>query len=410
MAFSNNDYGTGEPIVLSASLSDNGTAITGLGNSINVRVERPQSALGSLLRAALVDPSVLTTNPPGGSPDAFPDAYARKLFNLMQNPGFIAQTQPKLDPRTFTLFDDGSPSHGDARAGDGIYSMVLLESDTRLPGPYRFRLAMDFDRPSTGRISRVEVSETEVRVKVADPVETEIFATRSTPGEFRVDVVPADRFGNFMGPGFGDRIKLTVSGGGNVAGPPVDERANGTYTFRVIGVPSGADPTLTLVVNGQPVRSGTLSQFSKPSKRFAFFGGIGGNFPHGDFNTFFDSGVSTQLGFEYRFTNRVSAEGTFGFDRFPSAFVPAHVDLYRLSANVKVYPVLGTFQFGIFGGGGVYHFNPSATRGGLNIGAVGEYRINTSWSVESTYNFHNVFTSGSSTRFSTLQGGVRFRF
>jgi hypothetical protein len=380
-----------------------------------VRIERPQSALGTLLHLALVDPSVLTTNPPGASPDSFPDAYARKLFNLMQNPGFIAQTQPKLDPRTFTLFDDGSASHGDARAGDGIYSMALAESDTRLPGPYRFNLAMDFDRPSTGRISRVETLEAEVSVKVADANETEIVPTRGpAAGEYRVDVTPADRFKNFMGPGFGDRIKLTLSGGGSVAGPPVDVRENGTYTFRIVGVPAGADPTLTLFVNEQLVKSGSLSSFSTPTKRFAFFGGVGGNFPHGDFDTVLDSGLSTQLGFEFRFTNRLSAEGTFGYDRFSSPFFPNHLNFYRGSGNLKFYPVIGTFQFGVFGGGGVYHFTfgggGGETHGGVNFGAVAEYRITTSLGVESTYNFHNVFTSGSNTQFSTVQGGVRFRF
>ena len=122
--------------------------------------------------------------------------------------------------------------------------------------------------------------------------------------------------------------------------------------------------------------------------------------------------MSAQFGFEYLFTNRASVEGSLGYDRFNSAFVSGnHLNLVRGSGNLKYYPVIGTFQFGVFGGGGVYHFDSGGgTHGGLNIGAVAEYRLNTSVSIETNYNFHNVFTSGSSTRFSTVQGGVRFRF
>jgi hypothetical protein len=409
--FTNFDYGTGEPIILRAAVADRGVPIAGLGNSIQVRVKRPQSGLGNLLRNANVPQSVLTTDPPGQPADIFRNSpYSRKVFSLMQSASFLDLASAKQDSRIFTLFDDGNSNNGDAVAGDGIYSMKFSGDDTRIPGMYNFDLAMDFNRPLLGRIVRAEKREIEVSVKVADPVETEFAATKTGAGQYRIDVTPADRFGNFMGPGQARRIQVTLSGGGSIAGPPVDERENGTYTFNVVGVPSGADPTATLIVNGTNVRSATLSQLSTPNKRFAIFGGLGSNFPHGDFNTFFNSGVSTQFGFEYRFTNRFSAEGTFGYDRFSTAFGPFHLNLYRLSADAKFYPVIGAFQLGVFGGGGVYHFDPSSTHGGLNIGAVGEYRINTSWSIESTYNFHNVFTSGSNTRFSTLQGGVRFRF
>jgi hypothetical protein len=409
MSFGKTDYGTGEAIILSASMGDNGTPITGLGNALTVRVDRPQTALGTFLRQAVVPTSVLTTNPPGHSADAFPNPYARKLFSLMQDPGFLARLEPKQDPRTFTLFDDGNPVNGDAIAGDGIYSIKF--SDTQTPGLYRFRLAMNFDRSTTGKINRVEERETEVRVKVADPNETEIAATKAlTPGEYRLDITPADVFKNFMGPGYADRIKVTLAGGGTLAGPPVDERENGTYTLRVVGIPAGANPTATVVINGKTVKSTTLSQFTKPNKKFAVFASMGGNFPHGNFNNLFDPGVSVQAGLEYRFNFRVSAEGAFGYDRFNLSSSNFHLGLYRGSANLKVYPVIGVFQLGVFGGGGVYHFNPGDTRFGLNIGFVPEYRINTNLSIEAPYSFHNVFTPGGNVRFSTLQGGVRIRF
>jgi hypothetical protein len=405
--FAKIDPATGEPIILRVDVSDKGSPLPALGTAITARVKRPLSPLGSVLRSFNVSPSVLTTNPPGHDPDSFPNQYTRKLFNFL-NTSQAGTIQSTEDPQPITLFDDGQAEHGDDKAGDGVYS--LKYTNTKTPGLYKFKLLIDINNVSLGKISRFEERETVVAVRVPDAKQSEVLATRETPSSYRIDIVPADRFGNFLGPGFAEAIRLTLSGGGTVGTSITDERENGTYTIRITGIPSGADPVVVVKVSNVEIANGTLSSLSKPSKRFAVFGGIGGNFPHGDFNTFFDSGFSSQLGFEYRFTNRFSAEGTFGFDRFGFAFGSSNLDLYRLSANAKFYPVIGTFQFGVFAGGGVYHFNPSSTHGGLNVGAVGEYRINTSWSVESTYNFHNVFTSGSNTRFSTLQGGVRFRF
>jgi opacity protein-like surface antigen len=87
------------------------------------------------------------------------------------------------------------------------------------------------------------------------------------------------------------------------------------------------------------------------------------------------------------------------------------LNVHQISFNGKVYgnssPVRPFFNFG----GGAYNFGSgAATHGGLNAGGGVQYDVTPTFAVEGAYNFHNVFTSGSSTRFSTLQGGVRFRF
>jgi opacity protein-like surface antigen len=50
------------------------------------------------------------------------------------------------------------------------------------------------------------------------------------------------------------------------------------------------------------------------------------------------------------------------------------------------------------------------THGGLNLGAGLQFNVSPKFAVEGAYNFHNAFLSGTSFRFSTVQGGVRFRF
>lgn len=407
LAFHKIDYGTGDDIILTAVLTFNGQPLLNQGNGLQVRVERPQSALSTALHNLNVSASVLTTPPPGVSADSYTKPYERKLFNLLQTTSLGQDIEPKPDPGTLTLLDNGNPANGDAVAGDGIYSVRY--SQTQIPGRYRFRIAMNMAIPS-GSVNRIEQHDTEVNVIAIDTKQSEVNATNLLVGNYRLDIVPADRFGNFLGPGYADQIKVTLIGGGTVSGPLVDERQNGTYTAQLTGISNATATHVKVSFRGKEFWDTSVRDTQRPKRHYAVFASIGRNFPQGDFNSGFDSGVSAQFGFEYLFINRLSVEASFGYDRFPFKIPSDHLSLFRGSANLKFYPVIGTFQFGIFGGGGVYNFDPGDTRGGMNIGAVAEYRVTTSIGVEATYNFHNVFTPGSSVQYSNVQGGLRFRF
>ena len=149
-------------------------------------------------------------------------------------------------------------------------------------------------------------------------------------------------------------------------------------------------------------------------KRWGLSLHAGMSVPHGDFNTIYNPGPNGGVDLEYRVTRTFSVEGIYTFHRFGGEdFGLFHVDslnLHQLSANGKVYgtsaPVRPFFNFG----GGVYHFDPSSTHGGLNVGGGLQFDLTSTVAVDAMYNFHNVFTSGSNTSFSTVQGGVRFRF
>jgi len=154
-----------------------------------------------------------------------------------------------------------------------------------------------------------------------------------------------------------------------------------------------------------------------PSSRFKRWGlslHAGVSIPHGNFDTVFNPGPNVGVDLEYRVTPTFSLEGIYGFHRFNGETIGSvsigDLNLHQLSFNGKVYgsssPVRPFFNFG----GGVYHFDPSSTHGGLNVGGGLQFDVTPTVAVDAMYNFHNVFTSGSSTRFSTVQGGVRFRF
>lgn len=156
------------------------------------------------------------------------------------------------------------------------------------------------------------------------------------------------------------------------------------------------------------------STSGKNFKRWSLSLHAGVSIPHGNFNRFFNPGPNVGVDLEYRVTPIFSVEGIYTFHRFGAEdFGVVHtggLNLHQLSANGKVYgssaPVRPFFNFG----GGVYHFDPSSTHGGLNVGGGLQFDVTPTVAVDAMYNFHNVFTSGSSTRFSTVQGGVRFRF
>jgi hypothetical protein len=110
-------------------------------------------------------------------------------------------------------------------------------------------------------------------------------------------------------------------------------------------------------------------------------------------------------------TPQFSAEGIFGYHRFPTIF-GGHTDLFQLSGNGKVYLLGPPNKLRPFfnGGVGAYISNSGTTRFGGNVGAGVLYEITPKFGLQGSYNFHVINTSGSAIKFSTVQGGVRFVF
>jgi len=141
----------------------------------------------------------------------------------------------------------------------------------------------------------------------------------------------------------------------------------------------------------------------------------GVSIPHGDFSNFLNPGANVAVDLEYRFNKMFSVEGIYGFHNFTGdtigPFSFSDLNVHQVSINGKVYgttsPVRPFFNFG----GGVYNFGSGpSVHGGLNLGGGVQFDVKSNFAVEGVYNLHNVFTSGSNTTFSAVQGGVRFRF
>ena len=156
------------------------------------------------------------------------------------------------------------------------------------------------------------------------------------------------------------------------------------------------------------------------SKRWGLSLHAGASIPHAEFADPYNPGPNFGVDLEYRLSNQVSLEALYGFHRFRGQDFGIvsfdDINLHQFSGNVKVFGGSGSVRPFLNGGGGVYHFDfgapPSAsdTRGGANIGGGLQFNLTPTFAVEGSYNFHSVFTPGPNFKFSTVQGGVRFRF
>jgi len=173
-----------------------------------------------------------------------------------------------------------------------------------------------------------------------------------------------------------------------------------------------AVPALAQAPNPAPseTTSSPASQPASSGSKFAVFGDVGVNVPHGDLNFFFDPGISVNAGVEYMITSQFSAVGTLGYNGF-SRFFGGHTSLYQVSGNGKFYLVDESSKVRPFvnGGVGAYVTDSGTVNFGGNVGGGVLYEATPHFGIQGSYNLH-IVSSGSNVYYSTVQGGVRFRF
>jgi hypothetical protein len=384
--------GTGQQMKVRAEVAYDGKPLAGLPpNAIQVHIQRPKEALGSILH----DSSV---NVPAGSGDH--DPYNAKVAELGKNAGFYDRFEPK-PVSTITLTD----------AGNGLY--VGTFSDTSTPGLYRFDTQLDWTDPRTGTVHRQETLSRHVRV-VPDAGHTVIStASGPNPGTVLVSVTPRDKFGNYVGPGYGSVVKAILKSSGTlVPGDPADPNQSGTYVFTVTGVPAGEVPDVDVIVDGDSVGN---SKSNPPAAggTWGVFLDAGVNITHGDFSASgVDGRFSINLGLERLLNPSWSVEGILGYHSFDVPFV-SNAHTWQLSVNAKRWFAVSNPKWHPFlnGGAGYYRFDPGNTnKGGWNAGGGVLYDWSPSCGIEGVYNYHAVNSGGVDGRWSTLQLGIRRRF
>jgi hypothetical protein len=185
----------------------------------------------------------------------------------------------------------------------------------------------------------------------------------------------------------------------SLSGPGLQKTGANTYSIHV-----PQDSATVVTTELEPEYPG--------EDKLAVFFDLGAAIPQGTFGNAFNKGFSLNAGLEYVITPQISAEGIFGYHHFPGNLV-GNENVYQFSANVKVY-LNNNWPFKPFVNGGVggYKFSPGDPYFGGNFGAgaLWPFPNNPHWGVQGSYNFHAVNTPGAASKFSTVQGGIRYVF
>ena len=381
---------TGDAIRVRANVTYDGKPLAELpANAIRVRIQRPGEGLGTILHN---DQSAIPSTPPQNGDVQSP--YNQKLAAL--GPGLLDRVLPK-HVATITLQDEKN----------GVYSGTF--ADTSTPGTYGFEVLLDWDDKRTGHVRREERMEHHVKVK-PDVGRSEVTTSRVDSSTVLVRVTPRDKFGNYLGPGYGSIVKAKLNSEGTLSpGDPIDRNQTGTYEFEVTGMPAGTIPDLGITVDGvgpkNPISSGSSSG------KWRFFLDAGPNFPHDDFLKAFGGKWSANAGIERRLSSAWSIEGILGYHRFDtvSTLTP---DITQLSLNGKRFFGNSPWRPFVNAGAGAYIISlfDEETHAGANAGLGVLYEFTPTCGIEAAWNYHLINTDNDSASFSALQVGVRFAF
>jgi hypothetical protein len=402
------DIGTGEPIPIQVNLRENGTSLTGA--TVVAQLLGPAEGLGNILS---------TADTPAGNPniggDTLDSEAQRKLLLLLADPAsaslFAGRNLPSL-----VLLDNGQAANGDTTANDGIYSGIF--AGTIKEGHYKFAVNVQGTTATNGLFQRAQLLTVFVQPE-PDPDRTEltlVSSAKQPDGSMlvRLRATPHDRIGNFLGPDLRGNINIRATGA--TLQEALSDRLNGSYEI-VYRVPStSSNPNITVEVFGKDVVTRRLNDLGGPFgpgsfKRWAFSLHLGSTFPHGLFGTVLDPGPSFGADLEYRFNSLFSLEAYLGHDRFKDKFFGDSFYITHISGQPKFTFGTGTVRPSVHFGLGAYFPEGGGSNFGGNIGGSIQFWLTPNFAVEPSYNYRIINTGGgSNVKYSTVQGGIRWRF
>ena len=384
-------YLAGTPISLRASLRADGMPITN-AEKVTATILQPREGVANLL-SVLPMPSQT-----GQAMEAQATPGQAKLALLLRSEEFYRRIQPSS--QTVTLNSNG----------DGTYSGSF--SSTEIPGIYTIIFTAEGESAGVGRYRRTEVLSTMVRFGKAERSESVIrisLVDKTADGWIRELIVrPKDRFGNYLGPDYGNQIKVTASPG-SVDKAYVDH-GDGSYTFRII-TPPHSDPIISISVMGERLFEGAASEITE-ERRYSFSAHLGATFPLGTFGSVFDKSYCLILDADYRLTPELTLVGYFGYNNFSSAF-SAIGDIYiiNISGNLK-YRFSSGSPFNLFpylqGGGGYYVIEHGNNKFGLNLGGGLDVDLTNKITFEAGLDYHKILDVN--LEFWTSHVGLIFKF
>ncbi len=404
--FDKTTYGTGDSITLTAKITEAGRPVTGLSN-VKVAVARPGESLGNWYAANKVTAENI---------EQIPEKKDNETLSLLQRKTLYLTDILKLSlagafsPATTRLYDDGS--HGDALADDGIYTNRYI--DTVKEGTYSFFFQAGGGTVMGNFFDREDLVEKYLGVNV-DPDHFRFEVIPLGVGDvqrFRVTVTPMDALGNYLGPRFSRKIKLSATNSKFIGA--IEDNLEGGYS-QVLHVPLSVDVKDVVVkaeVKGQAASFNLADIIKKPRKPYSFSVHAGTTMPRGTFNTFYDPDYCLIFDVGYHFTPQLSAVALFGYNRFKAGSTLVS-DTYwlNLSGNLKYeFSTNPPYRIYVNGGLGLYVPENGSNDPGFNIGAGVDYDLPQGWIFEAGVDYHRIFSEGDDLDFLVPHVGLIFRF
>ncbi|HEX7191962.1 MAG TPA: vWA domain-containing protein [Thermoanaerobaculia bacterium] len=230
---SNLHAAAGDTLGIRVVVDWDGQPLTGLPDgSISVRIQAPPEGFGTILfQTKRPVPSGNTITPAG---DIITPIDAK--IASFKGMSLLERITPR-DVITIPLKE----------VGKGVYATTF--SDTKVPGTYAFNAVLDWTNERNGHVHREERLEENLKVK-ADPIRSVINLVSPSGGTFIATVTPRDAFGNYLGPGYGSRIRVNVRGGRLNTDVQPDRDQIGVYSYTIIDVPKGTTPLVEYDVDG----------------------------------------------------------------------------------------------------------------------------------------------------------------
>lgn len=322
------DHVAGDALPLNVRLELGGLPVTDA--TVTAQVLAPKKSLGTLLAttAAPVEPAGFQYEPAAS-------AAQRKYQLLLGDDAFRASLVPVT--KAVAL------SH----SGAGSYTASF--TDTSLTGIYTVVFRVRGQRADIGSYDRTETRSVTVRFGRAVRAASDLFLVAvGAAGDGRrhdLHVRPVDAIGNFLGPDYGHRVKVSVNGVHLNQAPR--DLLDGSYAFALPSTGTG-DPNVVVTVMGEPLYDGPLSGLpGAVGRRWAVSAHLGVAVPVDGFPSQASTDLLWEIDLEHRATPSFSIEGVFGRYAMGGSDSLTGVSLYA-----KAYRPAGSWRlFGAFGPG-----------------------------------------------------------
>jgi hypothetical protein len=358
LSVGNFPYKAGQPLKLKAKILVNGDPIID-SVTVTARVSKPNQALGTLLSL-----NAMPTNP-GIAIEPNSPIGAQKLTLLSQQAAFYNQLKPV--------------ESGINLSPDASRTFVADFTNTTTPGTYTITYTIKGKHPFTGDFERVEQRIVVVKFAGFDMSASDLVIRRDPSGsnvKWTWAFTPKDKSGNFLGPDYGNVIKVTTSG--TLQG--VRDLGNGRYEIDIIA-PNGIKPDITISLYDEPWFNGPIPDPGSSGGGSGSHAGLkkwygsihaGASIPLSPFSNFFSTGFYGKLDLEYRIAKTLGIQLVAGINTFKS-------DLTVIFAAVqaKLYiPIGGSLSLTGEAGPGVYQFKGGNAYLGLDLGGGLDIRLN----------------------------------